>query len=445
MTKLKTGNLSKNIIDVLIICALKDEYDQVVNVNEGILSDGWVQSTSDTGRIISEATFRTASGHPLTIQTTWASHMGREQAISIASTLIKSNSVRCIAMTGICGGRRGKVNLGDVIFADRLWSYDAGKVVVEDEVKKFQGDTLQYRPSELWVQRMQNFSTPLNHWSVARPELPLENQENWALIRLLNDELPASHPKFRENCPDWPQTLERLIEKCWVDDELNLTASGQARAKKLAIKYPFELPKPADFAIHVAPIATGAKVVEDEGLFPHLSSDMRKVLGVDMEASAIAAFGEINQVPVIIAKAVSDFGDKYKDDRYRLFAAHASAQCLIKLIRENTDLLPTAISTANQSHSNIVNVFTVQFTTEQLINVLAEEYPDVQDARSLWQRAGGKPYEIENICRPRDLWLKIWKKSTQGACVTPVQLLTEAASELPNNDVISYFLNQYSA
>ena len=432
-------------IDVLIICALKDEYDQVVNVNEGILSDGWVQSTSDTGRIISEATFRTSSGHPLTIQTTWASHMGREQAISIASTLIKSNSVRCIAMTGICGGRRGKVNLGDVIFADRLWSYDAGKVVVEDGVKKFQGDTLQYRPSELWVQRMQNFSTPLNHWSVVRPELPLENQENWALIRLLNDELPASHPEFRENCPDWPQTLERLIEKCWVNDELNLTPSGQARAKELAIKYPFELPKPANFSIHVAPIATGAKVVEDEGLFPRLSSDMRKVLGVDMEASAIAAFGEINQVPVIIAKAVSDFGDKYKDDRYRQFAAHASAQCLIKFIRENTDLLPAAISTANQRHSNIVNADTMQFTTEQLINVLAEEYPDVRDARSLWQRAGGKPYEIENISRPRDLWLKVWQKSTQGASVRPAQLLTEAASELPNNDLISYFLNQHSA
>ncbi|CAG9298181.1 phosphorylase family protein [Celerinatantimonas diazotrophica] len=430
-------------IDVLIICALKDEYDQVLNVNEGMISDGWIQLTSNKGQIISEATFQTSSGRPLIIQTTWASHMGREQAISIASTLINSNNVRCIAMSGICGGRRDKVSLGDVIFADRLWSYDAGKLVVEDGHEKFQGDALQYRPTDLWVQRMQHFSIHLNHWSVTRPALPLESQEDWVLIRLLNAELPAHHPEFSKRCPDWQQTLERLIKKSWVDDELNLTPLGRSQAQKLSIKYPSELPKPPDFAIHVAPIATGAKVVEDEGLFSRLSSNMRKVLGVDMEASAVAAFGEINQVPVIIAKAVSDFGDKYKDDRYRKFAAHASAQCLIKFFRDNIDLLPEAISVVNQHHMTEIDIKLI--TIDQLIDVLAEEYPDPRDARALWQRAGGKSYDIENVPRPRDLWQKIWQKATQGAIVTPAKLLAQVASELPNNDVILYFLNQHSA
>ncbi|MEM9494206.1 MAG: hypothetical protein AAGC55_33985, partial [Myxococcota bacterium] len=54
-------------------------------------------------------------------------------------------------MSGICAGRRGKVALGDVIFANRLWSYDAGK-----QTDRFQGDPLQYRPQRGWVQRMQS-------------------------------------------------------------------------------------------------------------------------------------------------------------------------------------------------------------------------------------------------------------------------------------------------
>ena len=63
-------------------------------------------------------------------------------------------------MSGICAGRRGKVNLGDVIFADRLWSYDAGKVEKEDGKDRFQGDMLQFRPDPVWVQRMQAVTIP---------------------------------------------------------------------------------------------------------------------------------------------------------------------------------------------------------------------------------------------------------------------------------------------
>ena len=57
VTKLENDLPSNNSgIDVLIICALKDEYTQVVNVTEGILPGGWVESINSAGRIISEAT-----------------------------------------------------------------------------------------------------------------------------------------------------------------------------------------------------------------------------------------------------------------------------------------------------------------------------------------------------------------------------------------------------
>jgi nucleoside phosphorylase len=449
-------------IDVLIICALKDEYDQLLNVTDGLHSEGWITGNDQSGRIIAEASFDNVTKLPLTIRATWASHMGREQASALASSMIQSNSVRCIAMSGICGGRRGKSSLGDVIFADRLWSYDAGKVVVEDGVSKFEGDALQFRPKDLWVQRMQALSVSIDSWSLKRPVLPLENQEDWVLLRLFKKEIPSEHPDFADKCPEWTETIHRLRQKKWVESPLNLTESGKNRASELALLYPFNLPEPDDFEIRVAPIATGAAVIEDEGIFPKLANNMRKVLGVDMEASALAAFGDIHGVPVIVAKAVSDFGDRYKDDRYRHFGAHASAQCLIKLLRESADLLPqrhniepaSSLHTSKSSryNSNLVSsrkyvdkipLAKDCYTDEDLIEVLSEEYPDVRDARAVWIRAGGKGAEIENISRPKDMWQKIWLRSTQGASVTPKALLISAASDLPNNSIITHYLNLY--
>lgn len=112
-----------------------------------------------------------------------------------------------------------------------------------------------------------------------------------------------------------------------------MSPAGLSHARHLAL---FNRGNPATlpaFKIHVAPIATGAAVVEDAGVFPRLSHSMRKVLGIDMESSALAALAEAHGVPVLIAKAASDFGDRFKDDRYRTFAARASAECLLQLLR----------------------------------------------------------------------------------------------------------------
>ena len=75
-----------------------------------------------------------------------------------------------------------------------------------------------------------------------------------------------------------------------------------------------------------------------------------------------------------------------------------------------------------------------------LIHVLADEYPDVSDARALWERAGGKAGEVENIPRPRDLWQRLWIRSIQGASVRPAALLEAALEDLPNNAVLSHYL-----
>lgn len=437
------------MVDVLLICALKDEYDQVRAVTNGLLDPGWIESTGPRGWIVADGAFATSTSAPLSIRTTWATHMGRENAQAVASLLIQAQPARCLAMSGICAGRRGKVALGDVIFADRLWSYDVGKLTVEDGEQRFQGDMLQFRPPPAWVQRMQQVSVPPDApWLAARPLLPLEHQEDWVLLRLLVGEDPRKSADFGKACPDWSVVLQRLWQRKWLEKPLTLTDIGRERATELDLLYR-GLPAPPAFQVHVAPMATGASVTEDAGIFARLANSMRKVLGVEMEASALGALGELHGVPVVVAKGVSDYGDSFKDDRYRQFAARAAAECLIILLRGAADLLPgrnTGTMTApeeSSAGSAIPMLSThppVTGLPRELIQALAEEYSDVRDARALWERAGGKGSEVENIPRPRDLWQRLWVRSTQGASARPAALLRAALEDLPHNTVLIFHL-----
>ncbi len=161
-------------IDVLLICALKDEYDQVLRVRDGLLDPGWVRASDTDGWVVADGCFSTPTSRQLRIRTTWAPYKGCEHAQAVASKLIIQHPARCLAMSGICAGRRGKVALGDVIFAERLWSYDAGKTTVKDGTTKFEADVQQFNPPSNWLHRMQGFTISKDaQWLSERPALPL--------------------------------------------------------------------------------------------------------------------------------------------------------------------------------------------------------------------------------------------------------------------------------
>ena len=317
-------------------------------------------------------------------------------------------------------------------FAERLWSYDAGKTVIEDGKEVFQGDMLQYRPSPTYVQLMQNIQYPSDtEWLSERPHLQFKHQENWILHCLLKGEDPIEHKNFETACPDWSDVLPRLRKKGWLKKPLLLTETGRDYIEELTLHYPKELPQPENFRVHVGPMATGAQVKEDELFFSRLSNSMRKVIALDMEASGLAALAEAHKIPCFIAKGVSDYGDHYKDDRYRHFAARASAEALIRLLRETAHMfMPPVKSTLDSPSSN-------GYSPSQLVNELADLYPDVESARALWERAGGKGREVENIPRPRDLWHKIIKRCNQGASVNLNALIGAVLQDFPKNSVLS--------
>ena len=426
--------------DVLIVCALFDEYKALLDVTEDIVEPGWIEGTSRSRWVTASATFQGMHGQPIQLVTTFASGMGREIALATVMELLNEHPARCVAMSGICAGRRGKVSLGDVIFADRLYSYDAGKVTVENGVTKFEGDVLQFNPSRHWVQRMIAVSNSAHpSWVKTRPEPTHEQQEEWVLRRLIDGANPLQAPDLKTACPDWPDIVNRLSRRKWIEKGLTLTDEGRVRAEELRLFYP-DGPAPGQpFVVHVAPIATGAAVVEDAGIFPRLAQSMRKVLGIDMEASALGAAGHFRNVPVVVVKAVSDFGDPFKDDRFRNFAARASAEYLVRLLKMSMDLLPDK-TILNSSAKSLAT----SGVPMELINTLAELYPESGQARAVWERAGGKGSEVENVSRPQDLWQRLWLRSTRGASVRPSMLLQAAATDAPFNEVIQNHLANWS-
>lgn len=423
-------------VDVLILCALPDEFRELLNVTEGILAPGWQQRRNSQGWTIAEATFVGHDGAKFSVLGSFSSGMGREIALATISNLLLEHPARCLAMTGICAGRRGKVTLGDVIFADRLYSYDAGKITVENGATRFEGDPLQFHLPPVWKQRIDATATVPNlAWVGIRPQLTHEYQEDWVLLRRLEGQDPASHVDFVKECPDWSEVLKRLWKRGWLDRPMVLTDIGRQRAEELRLLYPGGLQRPPGFKIEVAPVATGAAVTEDEGIFPRLAFSMRKVLGVDMEASAIGVAGEFQKLPVVVVKGVSDYGDAFKDDRYRSFAARAAAECLIALMKQSIDLLRCGEADVTQTaaipNSNL---------PIDLLQALANAYPDPSSVRSVWERAGGQASDVENIARPQDLWQRLWVRSTQGARVRPIDLLRVVHSDLPGNAIFTKFL-----
>lgn len=328
-------------IDVLIVTAVKEEYDEALKVQDGGL-DEWLHETGPTGFEVAFRTYRTASGTQIRVALTRAPEMRGVAASNAAWPLIQKYNPRCLAMCGVCAGRRGDTNLGDVIVGDLLYTYDAGTVVAEYDAngkrhERFKGEPSPYRLDGRWKQRAESFLVASDaEWLKTRP-LSLESQCNWLLERLFAGEAdPAQHPERSASCPAWKEAITRLRKLELVTSSgLALTPKGRVHVEELRILHPDGRPTQPPFRILVAPMATGSSVVRDQRVFERLSDSMRKVIGLEMEAAAIGAIANVSGIRMLVMKGVMDHADEDKDDGFKSFAARASAECLISFLRKN--------------------------------------------------------------------------------------------------------------
>ncbi|MFD0524500.1 hypothetical protein [Paractinoplanes durhamensis] len=231
----------------------------------------------------------------------------------------------------MCAGRPGDAVLGDVIVAQRAYQYDEGKW----NGAEFWGDHDKFRLTGAWLRAAQDF----------RPEgLPSYGRASagqagvWFMERLYRGEDPRRHPAFDRyfSRDDWPGGVAGLVADGLVAPDgagWVLTEAGWrhiARLRAEDVHGPATLP----FKVLAGAMASGSAVVEWDGIWDELRRmGERKIVGMEMEAATVAAAADELGVPHwLVAKGVMDHAGADRDDRFKEFAARASAEVLFALL-----------------------------------------------------------------------------------------------------------------
>ncbi|MGK3983223.1 pentapeptide repeat-containing protein [Sorangium sp. So ce136] len=331
-------------VDALVVTALQDELEAVLALGEGG-RDGWREARDPAGFPYYVRELPNDRGQPLRVGAAWSGRMGESAAAARAQGLIEELDPGCLAMCGICAGRRGEVSLGDVIVADRVYSYDEGKRVAPggDGAGEFFHDIETYNLERTWNMDAALFAREFERQApLARERPPSKTSQAWWLRHALyasqveGGPPPVALPERAAQCPGWAERIGELEAQGALrigDGGLELTEAGVAQVRRDRVVHPDGPPPARPFRVHIGPIATGKAVQEDAGLFERLKPIGRRVLGVEMEAAAIGYVAERLGRRSIIAKAVSDHGDHDKDDSFRAFACRASAEFLFAFLR----------------------------------------------------------------------------------------------------------------
>ena len=334
---------------VVVLTAITLEYQEALKVDAGAWEGSrWEEEPGPNGLPVAFRTFHGKGGRPLRVVVGQAGNMAGVAAVNALLPLVEAYQPRCVAMCGVCAGRPGKTNLGDVVAADRLFFHDMGK----REPSGLKRDIQTFNLREDWKVALEHFDFTARFrnedWWLKRP-VSYAWQENWVLAKLHQGHGdPASHPERGVYCPQWETVIESLWQSGQVQDgALTLTEEGRKRISRLLIKHRNQLPdlSPAGevlpFKVHVAPMGSGNQVIEDKTAWDSIIESVRKTLGLEMEAAAVGAVAHSQrdkQLEAVVMKGVMDFADQGRDDNFKQFAARASAECLLAFLRDQFDV-----------------------------------------------------------------------------------------------------------
>jgi len=288
-----------NRVDILIITAIKEELDALLEVD----ADG----STPWSEVDGELPYHTATLD------------GRAGPIHVAAARPVSDP--------------DDTDLGDVVIADRVFQHDEGKLTSNG----FEGDLRTHVVDDRWLHAAQNLegaATTLHGF--AQPDE--EAARRWFLSRLVDERNPRKSA-FHRYFPPGDRRAERLtslLEAGHIVEEgegFALTDAGRSTVvsyRRLHGAAPRTLP----FHAHVGPIGSGSYVEASGHIWDRLERPcMLKIKAVEMEAAAIGRVAHGRRLPFVVAKGVMDHADPKKVDGYKPFAARASAEVLCSFLR----------------------------------------------------------------------------------------------------------------
>jgi len=124
---------ARDHVDLAIICALANpEQSEVLK-----LPWDWSAARPIDDQVFIRDGHVAVGARRLTVCVTAAPRMGMVATAIRSAAVIAKLRPRLVAMTGVCAGVRGKVRLGDVLFADPAWDFQSGKRVRDKENTQF--------------------------------------------------------------------------------------------------------------------------------------------------------------------------------------------------------------------------------------------------------------------------------------------------------------------
>ena len=319
-------------VDVLLMTAIADEFAEAravfsthIGLSEGVREWSSQKTTFNDDYLVGsffvggEARFRIALAKP--------NRMGSVSTSPVATNLANYLRPKCLVMCGVCAGNPSDVELGDLIVSELAYQYDEGK----REPDVFLGDIRQARISKEWHAAAQSLD-PRDLPSFGHPDH--EERKLWLMHKLYQGldprVLPARKRYFAAG--EWSSMLVDLEKSGELTIEgtlIKLTDLGRMAVER-SLVMDVDPPKTLPLEIKVGPMASGNVVVKDGVTWETLKRmGMRTVLGLEMEAATI---GEVaKQCGIgewIVIKGVMDHADPNKADRFKPFAARASAEAL---------------------------------------------------------------------------------------------------------------------
>lgn len=243
----------------------------------------------------------------VTIGIARTSRYGVQSTAIKGQDLVRELSPKIVAMTGFCAGREGKVQLGDLIIASKMYNYETGKQIGKDEILP---DIQAFDISPKKQDRLKELARGWIIPSTVLPPTDINQQCNQFYFEFKNtNEVEAIDicQKFQ----NWTGVLEYLKRKKHIkyvrDSKIQLTELGEKALNKLCIEYPKGLVCKAP-TVKLGVLATGTRVQEWTGIFDSLErKGNRKTVVLDMEGHSIGELGEYNDIPALVVKGVGDF------------------------------------------------------------------------------------------------------------------------------------------
>lgn len=191
---------------------------------------------------------------------------GNVNATAITTLLLSELKPKKVLMMGIAAGRRKKLSLGEVILSERVVYYEGAAALAGGEL-------------------------------AARPEMPRPGLST-------------------------QQDLNAYFATASLPDRL------QDHANKLGFAMPVASiagEVAAQLKVSPATIASGELLIRDSKLFESFQGIHDKAVVAEMEAYGVFDACDKQNVPVIVVRGISDYGDKTKDNTFHKVASEAAA------------------------------------------------------------------------------------------------------------------------